>query len=475
MSLRLKAYVTATVVAAVAVLAIGWPQAFALDWGHYVAWIVICLVSETMWSYTLSGGGTCSLSATVGLASAALWGAGAGLWISALSTLIADVFVVRKPLVRAAFNASQIAVATAVGALLFQVLGGRVALPVGTGGGVLDRAHASSLMLPFVGLVVGYFVVNRAMVAVAVAWSSGRGFRQVLMEDWLYMARIEVDAASFLLTPLMVISFTTVGYPGVLLFYAPLFMLFQSDRRYLELKKAEEVNLRNARFAAKGELAAGIGHELNNQLVAISARAQMLLKDAEKQTFTNAPRHAQIIFDQSKRMGVLAKGLMDYTRSKVNVEPMDLNGMLTSTIDFVKSDKRFRGVEWEVQLDPELPQIRADAGQIQGVFINLFVNAADAMGAQETRKSISVRTRLDARTKSCEIDVQDTGPGIKKEHLGRMFEFMFTTKPDGHGFGLSTSHRTIENHGGKITVESEPGHGASFHIALPVSGPGSWH
>jgi len=474
MSLRLRAYVTATIVAAVAVLALGWPQAFAHDWGHYVAWVVICLVSETMWNNTISGGATCSLSATVGLSSAVLWGGGAGMWISALSTFIADLFVLRKPMVRVAFNSAQIAVATAAGALLFQLLGGRVALPAGASG-VLDRAHSTSLILPFIGLVVGYFVVNRAMVSLAVSWSANRGFRQVLLEDWLFMARIEVDAASFLLTPLMVISFTAVGYPGVLLFYAPLFMLFQSDRRYIELKRAEEVNLRNARFAAKGELAAGIGHELNNQLVAISARAQMLLKDAEKQTFENAPRHAQIIFDQSKRMGVLAKGLMDYTRSKVNVEPMDLNGMLTSTIDFVKSDKRFRGVEWEVQLDPGLPQIRADAGQIQGVFINLFVNAADAMGAQDSRRSISVRTRLDARTRLAEIDVQDTGPGIKKEHLGRMFEFMFTTKPDGHGFGLSTSHRTIENHGGRITVESEPGSGARFHIALPLSGPGSWH
>src|SRR5262245_14570089 len=129
MSLRLKAYVTATIVAAIAVLAIGWPQAFARDWGHYVAWGVICLVSETMWSNTISGGATWSLSATAGLSSAVLWGGGAGLWISALSTLIADLFVLRKPWVRVAFNAGQIAVATAVGALLFQSLGGRVALP----------------------------------------------------------------------------------------------------------------------------------------------------------------------------------------------------------------------------------------------------------------------------------------------------------------------------------------------------------
>ena len=108
------------------------------------------------------------------------------------------------------------------------------------------------------------------------------------------------------------------------------------------------------------------------------------------------------------------------------------------------------------------------------MFINLFVNAADAMGAQESRRSIAVRTRLDERAKAAEIDVQDTGPGIEREHLGRMFEFMFTTKAEGHGFGLSTSHRTIENHGGRITVDSELGHGARFHIELPLSGPGSW-
>jgi len=472
-SLKLRLYVAGTVLAAAAVLAFGWPDRFATDWGHYVAWVVICLVSETMWSNTLSGTATWSLSATVGLSSAVLWGTGAGVWISALSTLVADLFVLRKPLVRVAFNSGQVALATWLGASLFELLGGRGALPVGAGGGVLDRTQATSLMLPFLGLVVGYFAVNRAMVARAVAWSTDRGWITVLSEDWLYMARLEVDAASFLLTPLMVISFTTVGYPGVLLFYAPLFMLFQSDRRFNDLKRAEEANLRNARFAAKGELAAGIGHELNNQLVAISARAQMLLKDSEKQTYDNTPRHAQIILDQSKRMGVLAKGLMDYTRNRVNVEPMDLNGMLTSTIEFVKGDKRFREVEWDIQLDSGLPQVRADVGQIQGVFINLFVNAADAMAAQESRRAITVRTRLDPRTQVAAIDVEDTGPGIQKENLGRMFEFMFTTKTDGHGFGLSTAHRTIENHGGRITVDSELGQGAHFHVELPLSGPGS--
>jgi signal transduction histidine kinase len=275
--------------------------------------------------------------------------------------------------------------------------------------------------------------------------------------------------------PLMVLSYNAVGYPGVLLFYAPLFMLFQSDRRFADLKRAEEQNLRNARFAAKGELAAGIGHELNNQLVAITARAQMLLKDAERQVFDNAPRHAQIILDQSRRMGVLAKGLMDYTRNQVNVEPVDLNGLLLGTIELVKGDKRFRTVEWEVELDGSLPELKADVGQIQGVFINLFVNAAEAMLEQDSRRAIRVVSRHDASARSARIEVMDTGPGIRPEHLPRMFEFMFTTKPQGHGFGLSTSHRSIENHGGRIWVESVPGKGAHFSIVLPLRAPGAWN
>ena len=473
MSPRLRIYVTLVMLAAVAMLATHVPPAFAQQWTHYVAWAVICLVSETMWSATLSGHATWSLSATAGLSAAVLFGTEAGMWVSAISTLIADLFVLRKPLIRASFNAGQITLTVWSAGFVFWLGGGQAAIPHSLGAAALTH-DVSALVLPFLALMMTYWLANRAMVSLAVAWSSERTWWRTLREDWLYLARVELDAASFLLCPLMVISYTAVGYPGVLLFYAPLFMLFQSDRRFVELKKAEEQNLRNARFAAKGELAAGIGHELNNQLVAISARAQMLLKDAERERFDNAPRHASIILEQSKRMGVLAKGLMDYTRNQVNVEPMDLNALLQTTIEFVKSDKRFHQVEWDIELDPALPEMRADQGQIQGVFINLFVNAADAMSKQEKGRTITVRTRFDERARTAEVVVGDSGPGIKAEHLPRMFEFMFTTKPDGHGFGLSTSHRTIENHGGRFTVESPPGSGAQFLVSLPLQGPGGW-
>lgn len=472
MSRRLLAYVGVTIAAALALLAAQVPPDLATLWPHAVAWIVICLVSETMWTASMTGEATVSHAAVAGLSVVVLWGPVAGMWIVALSTLVADLFVMRKAWFRGAFNAGAMALTSWLAGHAFELLGGRAALPHGAAGVTFVRASATALVVPFIALTLVYFVLNRAMTALAMAWASGRGWWRVLREDWLFLARLEVDAASFLLVPLMVIAFTTVGYPGVLLFYAPLFMLFQSDRRYFDLKKAEAENLRNARFAAKGELAAGIGHELNNQLVAIRGRAQMLIKDAEKGTFEKAPRNAQIILEQSERMAMLAKGLMDYTRKGVNVEPMDMNALLLATIEFVRGGKRFRGVEWETDLGAGLPQLQADVGQVQNVFINLFVNAADAMDGQESRRAIRVLTRAEDGGRAVRVEVADTGPGIKPEHLPRMFEFMFTTKEDGHGFGLSTSHRTIENHGGRFTVDSTPGEGARFTIRLPVRGAG---
>jgi signal transduction histidine kinase len=107
--------------------------------------------------------------------------------------------------------------------------------------------------------------------------------------------------------------------------------------------------------------------------------------------------------------------------------------------------------------------------------LNLFVNAADAMKERPSaRKVIGITSSVDERGRLTRIVVTDTGPGIAASNLARVFEPHFTTKAEGHGFGLSTSYRIITNHGGRITVESPPGMGACFTITMPVSGPGGW-
>jgi signal transduction histidine kinase len=474
--LRLKIYLVMVGIAAVVLLGTHVPPDLQARGAHYLAWTAICLLSELLWLSTLSGEGTVSMASTANLATLVLWGPDASMWIVSASTLIAVLFVQRKPWIRAVFNASQSVVTMWLCGIVFVLLGGpRSGLE--TAGQVMAGAGgAAALVAPVLGLFVTYLLVNRALVAVAVAWSTERAYLRVLREDWFYRERLLDDLASFFLSPLMIVSYAAIGYVGVILFYSPLRMTYESQKRYVELRNAQNLLIHNERMAAKGEMAAEIGHELRNQLAAISGRAQMLLRDSEREAFTSVPRHAQIILEQSRRMETLSKGLMDFSSAELRIERVDVNALTQRSMEFVRSQNKFDTIEWELKLGPAVPELRADPGQIQQVLLNLFINAADAMqeNGSAGRKVIAVTTALDERAREVSIVVSDTGPGIPIHHLTKVFEPHFTTKPEGHGFGLSTSYRIATNHGGSIAVESPPGQGARFTLKLPLHGPGNW-
>jgi signal transduction histidine kinase len=474
-SIRLRVYLWAVGLAALTLLATHVPPDLEHRSAHYLAWTAICLLSELLWLSTLSGEGTVSMASTANLATLALWGPEASMWIVATSTLFAVMFVQRKPWVRAFFNAAQSVLTMWVGGAVFVFLGGPPGGLESAGQVAAGAGGAVALVAPSLGLFLSYLVVNRALVAVAVAWSTERAYLRVLREDWFYRQRLLDDAASFLLSPLVVISYAAVGYFGVILFYAPLRMTYESQKRYVELRNTQNMLIRNERMAAKGEMAAEIGHELRNQLAAISGRAQMLLRDSERQSFATVPRHAQIILEQSKRMETLSKGLMDFSSAELRIERVDVNALTHRSMEFVRSQNKFDAVEWDLRLAGEVPELRADPGQLQQVLLNLFINAAEAMQENGgSRRVISVVTSFDDRARQVSILVADNGPGIALAHLGKVFEPHFTTKPDGHGFGLSTSYRILTNHGGTISVESPPGQGSRFTIKLPIHGPVDW-
>jgi signal transduction histidine kinase len=475
MILRLRLYLIAVALVAVGLLATHVPPDLQHRGAHYLAWTLICLLSEMLWLSTLSGEGTVSMASTANLATLAIWGPEASMWIVSASTLIAVLFVQKKPWVRAVFNASQSVITMWLGGLVFVLLGGPPGGLENAGQVLAGEGGAASLAAPVLALFATYLLVNRALVAVAVAWSTERAYLRVLREDWFYRERLLDDMASFLLSPLVVISYATIGYVGVVLFYAPLRMSYESQKRYVELRNAQNLLIHNERMAAKGEMAAEIGHELRNQLAAISGRAQMLLRDSEREAFTSVPRHAQIILEQSRRMEILSKGLMDFSSAQLRIERLDINALVQRSMEFVRSQNKFDGVEWDLKLASGVPELRADPGQIQQVLLNLFINAAEAMvEASSPRRTISVTTGLEDRDHRLMIVVTDSGPGIPLHHLGKVFEPHFTTKPEGHGFGLSTSYRILANHGGSIEVESPPGHGATFTLRLPLHGPGHW-
>ena len=467
MSLRLRLYVALVILTAVVLLGFSIPHDLASRWPHYLAWVLVCVFSETLWLHTLSGEGTLSMASVANLATAILWGRESAMWITAVSSLLAELVIQRKPWIRAAFNSAQIAITLWVASAAFAALGGP-ALGLEAAGAPHGALAALRLVLPMLGLFAGYLLVNRALVAVAVAWSADRSYPAVLREDYFYAERLLDDAASFFMSPLMVISYIAVGYVGLALFYAPLRMILESTRRQTEIRNAQRQLIHRERMAAKGEMAAEIAHELRNLLAIISARAQMLVRDAGRKVFDNVPRHAEIVLEQAGHMEALASGLVEFSRAELSIERVNLNKLLERSVEFVRAQARFDGVEWDLRLADPLPELMADPGQLHQVFLNLFLNAADAMKeAGSPRKVIRVAGSSDERARVIRIDVSDTGPGIPPEIRARIFEPSFTTKKGGHGFGLSTSYRIITNHGGRIAAECPPAEGTTFHITLP--------
>jgi signal transduction histidine kinase len=475
-SRRLVLYVGSVVAVAIVLLAL-----FPLDWRtplliHYLGWVLITIVAESLWLPTVTGEGTDSMASAANFATVVLWGVNPAIAIVALSTAISDLLIRRRPAIRVLFNAAAMVIVMAAAGWTFALLGGpREGLYPMLGAGKLEVSQVIGLLIPLLGLGVVYRTLNVVLVSVASGWGSERPIRLVLREDFLYAEQLISDLALLFLAPLMVVSYAMLSWAGIILFYVPLLVIRDSHRRYVELKKAQDQLINTERMAAKGEMAAEIGHEISNYLAAISARAQMLTLELGKAEPEKVARHARIIMEQASNMAILTKGLMDFSHKEMKIVRVDVNDLLRRTADFVRPQNKFNQVEFDLQLNETLPAITADPGQLQQVFINLFQNAAEAMIEKGTpQKKIVVTTGWQDPNEMVLIKVVDNGPGMSRAIADKVFDPTFTTKPTGHGFGLATCYRIAAAHRGRIWVESDAGRGASFSLTLPVGGQAGW-
>jgi signal transduction histidine kinase len=460
----LIAYVSVTVAGGAALLAFTFPSFAHLGFLAITAWIVVSLLAESLWIPTVSGKAMESMASTVDISLLILLGMAPAVWVAAIGFTLANVFISRRVWYKAAFNAGQNVLSIGAAGVAFGALGGR---PLDLDGHWTLSAPA--MMLPWAAAIIVYFLTNTLLVSGAVALDSGRSLLRTWREEYLRAHSLLGSAALFFLSPLVVVSYLSIGYFGLIFFFVPLLLIKEAGAKNLALEKAKDELISSERLAAKGEMAAEVAHELNNYLAAISGRAQLLLMNlGSAEGNERLKENARIIFEQASNMGVLVKGLMDFSHKELRKQPTRLNDVVRRTVEFIVPQNKYERVAFDLDLAGDLPELNLDPAQIQQVLLNLFSNAADAMHgveAKDRRIVVHTRTRSDGEI---ELVVEDTGPGIPASAMKRLFEPSFTTKPEGHGFGLSTCYRIVQNHGGRIAAENTGRTGARFTVVLPT-------
>jgi PAS domain S-box-containing protein len=243
-----------------------------------------------------------------------------------------------------------------------------------------------------------------------------------------------------------------------------------SDRSQLEVQLSH-----SERLASVGILAAGVAHEINNPLASIMAAAESLGRWLERNQFTprdvyEARDTVQLMKREIERCRDTTGKLMLLGRPYATSPSwVDFNRAARDTLSLLSYELRKLGIETVESLDETLPPVWAREAGVRGVCMNLMINAVQAMPHGGRLRVTTARDGNRVR-----LEVEDTGLGIASQHLERIWDPFFTTKPvgQGTGLGLSITHRIVTRHGGTIRVESAPGQGARFIVELPVQGTG---
>lgn len=236
-----------------------------------------------------------------------------------------------------------------------------------------------------------------------------------------------------------------------------------------ELKLAQEELIRSEKLASVGRLAAGVAHEIGNPVGAILGYTEILLKGGAKKK--ERQELLSRIEAEINRVNKIVRDLLDLARpSETSMEEMDVKQVVEDSISLLSSQKVLDGIEVNLELRDGLPPITADRDRLQQVMVNLVLNAADAMPGGG-RLKINANCKLqNAKRDFIEITVSDTGKGVSRDDLSKIFDPFYTTKEPGKGtgLGLAICQMIIESFGGSIGLESKAGEGTRVRIMLPV-------
>lgn len=231
-----------------------------------------------------------------------------------------------------------------------------------------------------------------------------------------------------------------------------------------ELQRTRDRLIEAERMASVGRMASHLAHEIRNPLTAMGGFAAAIARQHQGDPRTH--RNATIIYEESRRLERTLINVLDYTRPlRPNKAPVSLNDIVLATAEQFRPQLKEANVSLRMSLAENLPPVMADAAMIKQVVINLLKNGLEAMPKKEDGV-LTVATALGER--DVELVVADTGGGMEPGTLAKLFSPFFTTKIGGIGLGLSVSRRIVEQHGGRIEVESRLGHGSRFKVTLAL-------
>lgn len=246
-------------------------------------------------------------------------------------------------------------------------------------------------------------------------------------------------------------------------------LLEESRLAYGRLKDLQDQTIQLEKMAAKGEMSAEIGHELNNFLGVVSGNLSLLEHHLKKKNYDDLEKYLGAIMANLEQMKKFTSNLMDYSGMESEYTECRVNDLIENILQYLLAQKRMQNVK--VTFDRSAQDIAtvADQSQFQQLLYNLINNAADATRDNHDGGGVvNIKTVLSDDTGHFTLTVEDNGSGFSPEHLEQAFNARFTTKENGHGFGLLVCKRIIDNHHGRLHVESQPGRGTIITITVPV-------
>jgi signal transduction histidine kinase/CheY-like chemotaxis protein len=250
-------------------------------------------------------------------------------------------------------------------------------------------------------------------------------------------------------------------------------LLEESRMAYARLRELQDQTIQLEKIAARGHMSAQIGHELKNYLGVVLGNLDMMKYHLQAKNYSELDRHLNTVLSNLDNMNKFTEGLMDFSGMESRFDECDINNLIRDVIEYLQGQRHFQDINVTFESSQDIIEIPVDTSQLQQLLYNTINNAADAIleKIDAAERLIAISTRFDPERRQLAISIKDNGVGMDKELIEKAFKHRFTTKKSGHGYGLLVCHRIIQNHGGKLQIDSLPGDGTTLTIVLPAGCP----